>query len=734
MIFADYPGHIAAITALAISAILVFLAFRCNELQKEKYRLFRVFLIGLKFLVIVTLIVILWNPSHSELAETFSRNNVLVLFDTSESMSVIENAKKTRLDSALEVFDEKFHSSGKDEPEYKILGFDNDVYHSGSTQLLRRWGKRTNIHNILALLGRYDKVQTIDNASEAGKSDTKGAVIFTDGQADDQHITAYSPLLRNDFPIVIVGMGSKQKGADVEIKTIKAPLKAMIGSIYNVEITAAANNMADDSVIIELLKDNIVIDSINIAAKEFVNEKDQTSKDVPVKFTVAANTLGIQNLSARAKPVSNEVNQANNVQNTFIEVVDEEELKVLFYTQFAEFNAGKLRQVLSSDPRIHLDFGLDAIINVSQSSMVNKELGYVTLPETKEEFNKYDIIILGSCCVDALADEQIDGLYNFVVKRGGGLVLLPGRDEYSPAGWKNPKVKLLIPVIFDANEPMLPSPEPNQVELTTEGNRGIIFSQDDIPMYDFKVSPFYNINKNKPASTTLVSSGDNPIVIIQRTGRGKVCLLNISRLFSFYREDKQGGWLYNLMSGLTSNLGQTPGSSATIEMFAERNNSGENKVRFTAYIRDKDFSPVEQANVLLNFNEQTLKMEPSGSGYYVAEVDDITTDRIVASVQAETSGLFLGEKPIAMSLPFPKNEMSDTRFNEQFLQALAGQINGTYIYADDINKDIVNLFDAQTQVGHTNCITSIWPNWFLWGLLCLLLSFEWFFRRAKGLV
>lgn len=728
MIFADYPGHIVALVLLVIAAGIVFWAFRSSELQKEKYKFLRVFLIALRFLIIVILILILWNPSRTELVDTVSKNNVLVFFDTSESMSVKENAGKTRLDNALKIFDEKLHSHSNQEPEYKILGFDNDVYHSGSTQLLRRWGNHTNIQNILTTLAKYDKTKN-EGVHSTPYDNTKGAIIFTDGHADDQRTSIYSPLVRGEFPIVIVGVGSKNIGTDVEIKTVKAPIKAMIDSIYNVEIVATANNLSDGSVTIELLKDNLVIDSAQISTESGVQSTTQT-----VQFTVSADVLGTHNITARVKEIQNEVNIANNVQSTFVDVVENEELNVLYYSQAAEFNVGKIRQVLSFDPRIHLDFCLDAIKTVEHSTTIKKVLDYARLPETQEQFNKYDIIILGNFCIDALSEQQINGLYNFVTQRGGGLIMLPGREDYGPGGWKNPKAKLLLPVIFNSNESKLWPPDPEQVELTVEGNYEIILPEEDIPYFDFAASAFYNIEKAKPTSNTLAASGENPLIIIQRIGRGKVCLLNISKLFSWYREDKNGGWLYSLMSQLTSYLGQSPGKSAGLELFAERQILDENKVKFTAYVRDKAYSPVSQANVLLNINDQIYAMSPSGSGYYTTEIDNMQTDRIDASAQAEFGGEFLGEKAIAVNLPSRKTEMSDTLFNEPFLQNMAKQLNGTYIYSDDVDNELVKSFDAQTQVGQTTRIISIWPNWILWGLICLLLSIEWFIRRAKGLV
>ena len=123
MIFANYPGHFVAIGVLIITAGMLLLAFRSGELKKEKFKLLRVLLLSLKFIAIVILVLILWNPSRSEIVETFYRNNVLVLFDTSQSMSVAENSRKTRLDTALKIFDEKFRSTDTERPEFSILGF-----------------------------------------------------------------------------------------------------------------------------------------------------------------------------------------------------------------------------------------------------------------------------------------------------------------------------------------------------------------------------------------------------------------------------------------------------------------------------------------------------------------------------------------------------------------------------------------------------------------------------------
>ena len=86
MIFANYPGHFIVAVLLAVSAGLVVLAFHCREMQKEKNRSYRFLLMGLRYISILILLVILWNPSRSVLVDEVARNSVLVLFDTSRSL------------------------------------------------------------------------------------------------------------------------------------------------------------------------------------------------------------------------------------------------------------------------------------------------------------------------------------------------------------------------------------------------------------------------------------------------------------------------------------------------------------------------------------------------------------------------------------------------------------------------------------------------------------------------
>jgi hypothetical protein len=749
MIFVDYPGHLVAGLLVAVFGALTVLAFRIGKIRNTKPRRHELPLILLQYGSILILLLILWNPSRAKVTETLSNSSILAIFDTSESMSLVEDGKLTRLDKALNVFKEKFQWSEDDGAGYRIFGFDSQSYHSGSRNFLRHWGKQTDMHSAFAALSRYGLSEASIAASDsqspnngtsqsaAMKDEVIGAVIFTDGQADDKNIDTYHSPADKSFQTVLVGVGSRETPADIAVTSVNAPRRMAIDTACNIAVGIAAKNLQQEQVTVELLKDDLVIASQKIPAGVF-NQKHSVDgsfdKSVDIEFAAGADSLGSYVYSVRAKMLEREVNRANNLRSTVIEVVEETRLNVLLYSQVANFNIGKIRQALSRDSKIQLDLSLDVIRNFDLGDKASDMCGYVKLPTDRRGFYKYDIIVLGPCDMAALTNVQIDGLYSFVVDRGGGLVLLPGKVEFGPAAWTRQKAKALVPVVFDIDEPTIWPSTPDKLKLTLEGVDSNIIGPDALKDYDEPTLPYHRIGYSKPAATTLATVNETPVITIHRIGRGRVCLLNAARLFRWYREDLGGGLLYKTMAGLTGNLGKITKREAGIELFAERPETEADKVRFQAYVCDDSFKPVNGANVLLSIGDQVLSMGDRGQGHYIASIKDRQSQTFVATAQAEIDGVFLGEKTIAVDLPPVRDEMANADLDEQFLRALAAKVNGKYYHIDDIKKNVEQIFKADAGVASSRRMTSIWPNWFLLAVLCMMLCTSWFLRRSIGLV
>ena len=115
--------------------------------------------------------------------------------------------------------------------------------------------------------------------------------------------------------------------------------------------------------------------------------------EMAVSFDVAADTLGVQTLEVFVQPFDREVNVANNTRRSLVNVVEQTSRKVLLYSQVIHSDFGKIRSALERDKKIHLEIGLDAIVNPVENSKVKHLTGHVEWPTNKEGFYVYDLIV-----------------------------------------------------------------------------------------------------------------------------------------------------------------------------------------------------------------------------------------------------------------------------------------------------------------------------------------------------
>lgn len=745
MTFLDYPGHLVATMVLLLLTGATFLAFRSGELRTTERKRYRWVLMLLQYAAVLVLLLISWNPSTWHTTDVYKRNAVLAAFDTSRSMSIADDRQLTRLDKALDRFATHFGPHQGTSPEYRVYGFDRAAYHCGSPDLLRRWGAQTDVQAVCSLLAQTIVPQTAGTESRTPtdpEADITGAIVFTDGQGQEKDPRAYPSLLRDAPPVLLVGVGSKKPHVDVAVTSISAPARVWVDTAYTVTVAVTRSGLIADPVIVELLRDGQLVGTRSLdpeAGSASARHADAVGRAVStpeatVEFTLPAQRLGTHVLTARAKPHRQEVNAANNARDAIVEVTQERTLKVLLYSQWATFDIGKIRQALAWDRRIHLDLGFDVIKDPALSDGAGRGSGYVKLPRDKEEFFEYDVIVLGPCDLSGLTRAQLDGLYSFVADRGGGLMLLPGPAVTSLAAWSDERGNALLPVVLDDRDARLWPPQPDAIDVTFEGRVSRVFSPNAFEDPDQRLSAYYDIARVKPASTTLVAVQGMPLATAHRLGRGRVCLLNASKLFTLYREDRQGGRLSELLSGLVVYLARTPSRGAGVELFVARTADDPRRVAFSAYVLDEAFQPVHQANVLLTVRDHVVGMTPVGQGRYRAEIEQGLSESVVATVQAESNGVFLGERTIATSLPPVRDEMSHVALDEGFLKALASRLGAEYVHIDDLDDRAADAFVARRQVGSTQTVGSTWPRWPLLLTLCLLLSVTWFLRRAIGLV
>jgi len=716
IVFTDYPGHSAALLIVGVVTTLLVCSFRTGTLRSLP--ILRWVLGALSFVVILVLIVLTWNPSRVRRIERKEQNTLLVCFDTSESMSVTDRLQ-SRLDQALAAFDRHFVNGRTDKPHCRWYGFDSEFRAIPRKDIGKRWGSRSDLEAALARLAGYARAERRTDGDVA--PNICGAVVFTDGQADNKQVLSYPKLLRSDCPVVIIACGDDRPLKDVDVRAVKAPISVTVEQRYDIVAQIAARNLDGQSVEVQLWINDVLTDRAPVTIP-------QEGKEHDVRFSAHALTPGIDEVKVVADAVDGEVNTRNNARTRLVEVRPDSAMRVMLYSQVASFDIGRVRQCLTRDARVKLDFLYDAIIDPEQHENGPDRL--LRFPVSAAEFNQYDLIVLGPCRFDRFSDEQISGLYDFVTKGGGSVVFLPGRRPYGLTGCTIDKICTLVPVEFDG--PM--DSDPTRGLSMTEEGRDQRYSEaichelrgDDVDVAYARI-------RKKPAASTILQCGQRALVCTQRIGRGMTAIINSTNIYQLYREDEEDGPLFTLFSDIVTDMGARPSRQSHIEVFVRRAGDATGLI-FETCVTDQAYAPAQRATVLLELDDRITSMRETWPGTYMATIPDFQGTSVFARVRVEHRGFYLGEKAVAAELDDVRGEMDDTRCDKEFLRALCDHVGAEYVDAEKIGPKTFDRFQSYRAGRQDRQLQRILPRWRVFAFLCSILVLQWFLRRAKGLI
>jgi hypothetical protein len=776
MSFVNHPGYIQGLVLVTVSITLMCAAFARVRAGQTRHRYWLPIAGAFHGLCTLLLLVILWNPSCRKSDRPFVRNRVLTVFDTSQSMSVTDGGQVTRLDRALQVFAET--CDPETGPLYQVLGFDEFTYRCSSPDQLQRWGTDTRAQPVHTLLQENLKLESADDAT-AGP--VVGVVLFTDGQWQGRSMPKDHAGVQAEVEFLCIGVGTQAPLPDVGIDSLQVALTVPVNTLYQAQVVVSSYAW-QTPVTVELFQDNEMVGTQSIA----VTDPSTSRVSHRLSFSLAAASLGQRALLARIRTGDQDLNRANNQYMAVVDVVNQEQrYRALYYAQQAGFSLGKIRQALVRDQKIDLDICFD-IVHQAGLAQTAAQVG-TAFPLHREQFFAYDLILLGPCDFDGFAPEQKQALYEFVAQRGGGLVILTESGPLAFDSWMSPQASVLlpitdIPVVNDSS-----AFTQGQVEPSPGAVEAQIFQTGDFATQDLALPLIRSSIRIKPAATVLAWIEQSPALMCQRVGRGRVCLLNMSQLHRLWQADKDDNALFKLLSSVCAHAGRNAPGQTHLELFAQRAHDGqtlgsvgkvalassgpfsawrhpapstikpispasqslpdENIARsradgglfrqslvFHARVTDEQFRPVERANVLVTLGQHAVPLHPIGQGMYSGQVQNMNQGSFLATVQAERRGRFLGERSVAVNLAPAPTEMTDVQLDESFLRQLTRHYQGQYLNIDEVPTDLGRRFTGQDRRREAPGLVAIWPSWYLFILLCGLLSASWFIRRSLGLL
>ena len=375
-------------------------------------------------------------------------------------------------------------------------------------------------------------------------------------------------------------------------------------------------------------------------------------------------------------------------------------------------------------------------------------------PKEPEELFRYHAVILDDVEAAFFRQDQLSLVQQFVSQRGGGLLMLGGKESFAEGGYARTPVGEMLPVYFERRAAVPPPAEPAyRWRLTREGWlqpwARLRTNESDETQRLSKAPPLKSLNPVellKPGASVVAEVVDpqgqaQPALVVHTFGRGRVGALLAGDLWrwglrrsSLDDQDLERTWR-QMVRWLVADVPQR------VEVAVRRIEEGAlGGVELTIRARDEQFLPLDNAQVHVRVTqpdgrsvELTAAASDQARGTYVASflARQAGPHRASVSVVAP-DGSPVGRRETGWAVEPQTEEFRRLGVDLANLQRLANETGGEVVPLDGLDAFVRSLPRRKVPVvEHWT-----WPLWhqssvFVVALACLI--GEWALRRLRGM-
>ncbi len=590
----------------------------------------------------------------------------------------------------------------------------------------------------------------IAQALRAIRSNTRGmqlagAVIYSDGNpslhTDRKEILAEATQLGT--PIYTVGSAPTEPGKDFWIDQVIAPQAVYRDTLARIAVIVKTHTFPDQPIVVRL-------EGEGFAPQEKTIQPDRPTQNFRVEFDLPTPQEGIFLCRATASSETADSYPWNNEKPFFLEV-EEPQKKILYFEGYPRPEYRFLRAAFSEDER----FKIVSVLRVSpRGRLLRQGIEYPNdlkngFPDTREELFQYNVIVLGDVKAEQFSEQQIEWICDFVRVRGGGLLLLAGKNSFAPDGFAQTALAETLPFHFDQT---FPAQTALHVLLTAEGKRRAMFgpSTDDEKPNPWDKLPalegLYSLGPLKPGATPLCAvdieknEANPPVVVWQSYGLGRTmaCGIEATWPWKFHTSSSDPAYstFWKTMTLILTEHQQkrlqidadpvvlAPGESVTLEGIALNEMYKPDPtlpVTITATLPNGERITVETESALSAEYSFRAILRPTLPGVYAihARLPGNNPDELI---EDETRFLVLDETP----------EFRDVALNDSLLRDIADASGGEYFHVSEISRLPENIHPptgTETRIVET----PVWDSYWIFFGIVLCLFGEWSIRRLGNL-
>ena len=611
----------------ALGAELVFWSYRYERTAISQAR--GRWLLGLRLAELGLLLWILLQPVWSRYVEREIEREVIVMIDDSASMDLIDEGQNK---SRLELAREKLEASGLlDDLDGKV----------GVREV--RAARRALLDDTIEVEG-WDQATDLAGGLEAvldqvSPDQLAGVVLLSDGRHNRpgsvEDVSRRFGIL--DAPIAVIPSGSDVPPKDAAIISVRSPDSVYLGDRIRVGALLKFDGYRGKKAKLQLFAGDQELDSREISIPQD-NYREE------VKFRHAPEEGGVGEYRVVLTGLEDETFENNNEWG-FQTVVSDARTNVLLIDRYPRWEFRYLRNLFyGRDQSIHLQSVLlepDRISGhtpekvVASASRPFGEANATHLPESEEEWRKFDVIIVGDIGPDSLSEEQWEVLSGCVNERAALLVLVAG-PESMPHAFESKVARELIPVKYDfSRRTFYGGDEEFRFALTNTGRNHPITAQvegqlsnerlwKEFPLIRWRhpvkgvsgaevllYAEDANKTKTKVDSAASLDQAlsevarrqererENALLVTRQTGAGKVAMLLSDRTWRL--REGVGDIYHHRFWGQLVRWGAGPNLRAgneTVRLGTDQlTYTGDDRVRIMTRLRDSDLNPIIDQNL-----------------------------------------------------------------------------------------------------------------------------------------
>ncbi len=719
--------------------------------------------------IILILTVLLVGPVLVLPQETVERDWLLVMLDRSASMSVRDvydpstNATISRdeqLRRALVDHRAMWTDSGLTrDREVAWIGFSDSIYpvkppwvESGLDQPL---GRRTMIRSAMEQALHLP----------AGKP-ISSIILFSDGRTTQvTGPTLVQRLKREGVTVFTVPLGAADPPLDLAIGQAEGPHRAFINDSAPVSVTVD-----------QLSGDPVPPQDIRVT---LTDEKDGTLLDEaalaealpgePLRLFGRSKLVGTARWLVRVEhrpqdgsEPARELVTENNQQVVEVDIIDRP-IRVLYVEGYPRWEFRYLKNLLIREKSVRVSTFL---LSADRSFAQEGDDPITRLPATQEEWDRYDVVILGDVPASYFQPGQLTLLRDHVSASGAGLIWIAGESDL-PRSYTGTPLADLLPMRRPADvsragiatsrfylQPTRLARSMNVLQLRLFGSESI--SNDGWPEELPALRWVQDIRPLKPTAEVLAeatseeeTSDPVPALVLMRYGAGQS--LYVATDESWRWRYGRGDWYFEqYWVPLVRMLGRArvqadrdrarlsvshrqvmQDQAVVIELQlsdAALINRGLLRVDATVYDpTDLERQPIDTLTLLPVSQSRVDSPGPARKAVYRAVWRPMVSGTLVLTVtDPALADLELSETVRVISAD---DELADVRADHSRLRLLAEQTGGSMIQPQELAK-LVDLVPNRARITETDIREPIGSSPLSMLVLCLLLTLEWVFRRA----